>query len=290
MKRLLGSLAVVLATALGATALVAPPAAATTYPVIGKILKTYVAAGGEAVFGDPLAPRVKLRVGTQNVYDQHFENGVVLWSRTGHRTWLNDQMPSLTRVSNERIVVDLGSPIYRSGELCHASKFAKELMASLLRGGAIIDLRSTTAAKACKDPTLPKVAKYRYSMTGTADLATFVTKASDRTSLGSALTRIAATPGPVLVHCHYGRDRTGMLNLILMFIVGTDLETARTEYLRSPGVSSGMFDTLVNAITQYYPDDQAHDMTFAGVHRFVTEGLGLSEDTIATLKARYTVG
>ncbi|MCB0912240.1 MAG: tyrosine-protein phosphatase [Propionibacteriaceae bacterium] len=290
MKRLLGSLAVVLATALGATVLVAPPAAATTYEVTGKILKTYLAAGGQAVFGDAVSARTVLRAGSRNVHHQHFENGVVLWSRTGHRTWLNDQLPSLKGVRNERIVADLATPIYRTGELCGASRFAKQLLASVLHDGVIIDLRSASAASDCKDPTMPGVTRYRYGMTGTTNLVTFVTKASDRASLGYALTRVAATDGPVLVHCTHGRDRTGMLNLILMFITGTDLATARAEYERSPGTPPGMFDALVDAIATNYPDGGSHGMTFAGVHRFVTEGLGLSEDTITTLKARYMVG
>lgn len=290
MKRLLGSLVIALATALGTTALVAPPASAgTTYSVTGKILLTYRAAGGAAVFGEAVSARKTLLVSGRHVYHQHFENGVVLWSHTSSRTWLNTRMPSLKGVSNERIVAGLATPIYRSGELCRATRFSKQVLASLLHGGVIIDLRTASAAKACKDPSLPGVTKYRYSMTGTANLVTFVTKASDRAALGSALSRIAATTGPVLVHCHYGRDRTGMLNLILMFINGMDVETARTEYLRSPGAASSMFDAFLDSITANYPDDQTHGMAYPGVYRFVTEGLGLSDATIATLKARYMV-
>lgn len=289
MKRLLATIAIALATALGTGTLVAPPAAATTYTVKGRIKQTYLAAGGAAVFGPAVSAETRLRVGNRNVYHQHFENGTVVWSRTGHRTWLNDRMPSLKGVRNERIVAELATPIYRSGELCGASKFSKQLLASLLHGGAIIDLRTGAQVKACKDPGLPKVARYHYRMTGTTNLATFVTSASDRASLGSALTRVAST-NPVLVHCVHGRDRTGMLNLLLMFLTGTDLATARAEYERSPGTPPGMFDTLVNAIATNYPEADAHGMTFAGVHRFVTEGLGLSVDTVDTLKARYTVG
>lgn len=209
MKWTIGSIAVALATALVGGVFSAAPASAAAYSVTGHLLTTYNEAGGKAVFGVATTARKRLTVASRYVYHQHFQKGTVVWSSVSSRTWLNDEMPSLYGINNERIVAGLGDQIFRSADLCHSTRFSKQLLASLLHGGAIIDLRGKTTSAECPDPSLPDVDRYRYTMTGTTDMVTFATKQSDRDSMRRALRRIANTPGNVLIHCHYGKDRTG---------------------------------------------------------------------------------
>ena len=289
MNRILGSMAVALTASLVAGAIGAAPAAAETYPVTGRILSTYEAAGGAAVFGEATSAQTKLSVSSGPAYHQHFQNGTVVWSSISSRTWLNDEMPALTGVRNERIILALGDEIYRTGDLCHSSRFSKQLLASLLHGGAIIDLRTDSSVAKCKDPSLPGVSRYRYPMTSTTNLLTFATKQSNRDSLRRALRRIANTPGNVLVHCHMGRDRTGMVSTLLMLMAGVPLDEVKAEYLRSPNTDPAMFDSLISYLQQEFPEEEAHGMTFPGVHRFVTEALELDQTYVDSLQQRFGV-
>lgn len=53
-------------------------------------------------------------------------------------------------------------------------------------------------------------------------------------SISQIINLIAATTGgSVLYHCSEGKDRTGLVTVILLYILGVDLETIRQDYLYS---------------------------------------------------------
>lgn len=287
------ALALVLGTA------VAPTASAVDYPIIGRIADTYRAAGGATAMGAPLSAEHKVRISGVNGYSQKFVSlasaggiSTVVWNRKdthgGWATTASSPDPKLDKVSNERdglaasgLVQGL---VYRSADIAKASTADKLNLSGLLRGGVIIDLRSSGT----KDPNLPGVKELRYPMTSTATLTTFVTTAKDRSSLGKTLKAVAtavAADHAVLIHCHMGRDRTGWASAVLESLLGASDSAIRADYLRSPGTSEQRLSDGLASVASHYPDADLHGATHPGIYRYVTQGLGLSATQVAELRA-----
>lgn len=285
-RRLHAPIAVLLAVLLGLLGLLSasdPVANADgDFPIVGRILATYTTAGGADVVGVPSGFEAKVTIAGTNGYSQRFDSTVgvstVVWNRLGGG-WATTRLstsPKLAKIGNERDALASSGlrqgVIFRSGEVHPASTADKLNLSGLLRGGVLIDLRTTGT----KDPNLPGVTEARYAMTSTTNTATFVTRQSDRTALGKALTAIANTPGPVLIHCHLGRDRTGWLVSVLLMVGGVDLGTIRQEYLRTPGTSVSKLNKGITALYDRYD----------GVEGYVMDGLGLSPELYTKLAAK----
>jgi hypothetical protein len=285
-----------LALVLGAA--VAPAASAVDYPVVGRIAATYRAAGGSGMMGVPLAAEHKVRISGVNGYSQKFVSlasaggiSTVVWSRKdthgGWATTASAPDPKLDKVTNERdglaasgLVQGL---VYRSADIAKASTADKLNLAGLLRGGVIIDLRSSGT----RDPNLPGVKELRYPMTGTATLTTFVTRSGDRASLGKALRAVASAVSgdhAVLIHCHLGKDRTGWASAVLESLLGASDSAIRADYLRSSGANGQRLSDGLAAVASHYADPDLHGATHPGIYRYVTQGLGLSAQQVATLR------
>ena len=127
----------------------------------------------------------------------------------------------------------------------------------------IIDLRSPAECKANPDQKIPDVDHYEFPLsvddnTGGNGLdvsidfehyrhdqyAGFYTMCQryhdhvsnkfSQNSISQIINLIAATTeGTVLYHCSEGKDRTGLVTVILLYILGVDLETIRQDYLYS---------------------------------------------------------
>ena len=127
----------------------------------------------------------------------------------------------------------------------------------------IIDLRSPAECKASPDQKIPGVDHYEFPLsvddnTGGNGLdmsidfehyrhdqyAGFYTMCQRyhdhvsnkfaQNSIRQIINLIAATTeGSVLYHCSEGKDRTGLVTVILLYILGVDLETIRQDYLYS---------------------------------------------------------
>ena len=260
-----------------------PAAADGDFPIVGRIATTYTAAGGEAVVGVPFEAEHKVTISGVNGYSQRFDNSIagvstVVWNRLGGGWAVTpaSTSPRLAKVSNERdALVKSGlrqGVIFRSGEVHPSSTSDRLNLSGLLRGGLIVDLRSTGS----RDPNLPGVLEVRYPMSSTTNTATFVTRASDRASLGKALTVIANTSGPVLIHCHLGRDRTGWLVSVLLMVGGVDLGKIEAEYLRTKDTSASNLRTGIVAMYDRYD----------GVEGYLLDGMGLSQATFDKLAAK----
>jgi protein-tyrosine phosphatase len=62
----------------------------------------------------------------------------------------------------------------------------------------------------------------------------------------------AAPPGGVLVHCHGGRDRTGVVVALLLELAGVGAETIAADFARTPGTEiAAMRNTLAHAGRRY---------------------------------------
>ena len=139
--------------------------------------------------------------------------------------------------------------LYRSAKLCKTPRKTDERIKRLLTGGRIIDLRTASVARGCKDPKLSGVTGGRYSLPGTRNLRTFVTSASARNTIARILAVIATEDGPVWIHCTKGRDRTGWLVTVLGYIAGADPVAIRAEYLRTSGARSGDLERGLATVT-----------------------------------------
>jgi len=270
------------AVALSLLLLGASSAPASEFALAGRISATYAAAGGEPVWGVATSAETKLTLSGRNFYHQHVANGTIFWSSyTGGRTWKLGKVPSLSGVANERDALasaNLPGVVFRTAELCGASSKDKQLLTAMMHGGTIIDLRSSSKASDCPDPSLPTVSKVRYSMTSTTNPATFVTSSSDRASVAKVLRKILAEDGPVLIHCTRGRDRTGWVVGVLLMLAGQPLDVVRAEYLRTSGTSGATFDKGITAMYDRYD----------GIEDYVMGGLGLSSDELAALQAELS--
>lgn len=71
--------------------------------------------------------------------------------------------------------------------------------------------------------------------------------------IGAAVRSVAeAPPGPVVVHCHAGRDRTGVLVALLLRLAGVDDGRIADDYARTEGCSpQPMLYTLAHLDERY---------------------------------------
>lgn len=202
----------------------------------------------------------------------------------------------------------------------------------------VIDLRSPLESKQTPDPDIPGVAHLNLSLSeedntqgGSNNLAHMltvyrrdqyagftmmcrryrqqVTKKHARQTLRQILLVLAHNPeGAILYHCSEGKDRTGIVTMIILYVLGVDLETIRQDYLASNyllndyrakrdqrlkaeganlqlranmrilgSVANAFFDTALIAIQEQ----------FGGLDQYLRQELGLTPDLRKTLQDLY---
>lgn len=300
--RLLAALTLAIVFALAFT----PSSPAATYVFAGKIGETAALAGGVPDLGRPIVAEQKATIAGRNVYDQDTLTHKVFWSRyAGGKVWRHGVVPALSGVVNERdALVRWGfrpGLLWRTGALNGSSATADQILTAQLNPrGLIVDLRTSGAASARPDPSLPGVARVRYGInSGFADdYRKYATDSGARTSIGRAVQAIAGSPGPVLVHCAKGKDRTGIVVVVIMAILGADQAAIRSEYRRTPDTTDGDLEAFLDAVATRYgakdatasmtPGQQwVGDVTGAGMYWYARDGLGLSESTLDALRAKF---
>ncbi len=117
---------------------------------------------------------------------------------------------------------------------------------------AVLDLRSREERAACPHPLAPlpgyralplidPAAEARVDLRG-ATLAEIYCGSLERNAahIAAILESLAGVsgPGPVLVCCRAGKDRTGMVVALLLDLAGADHEVIAADYALSPGTSS----------------------------------------------------
>lgn len=155
-------------------------------------------------------------------------------------------------------------------------------------------------------PTFATAAEAEAMMAGAYD--SMVTSPAARKAIAAALTTIAGAKGAVIVHCTAGKDRTGWTSALLLHIAGADRETIDQNYLLTNqysrasisaslagiaakdgeaaaaayapllGVQQSFLDASYAAVAEHY----------GSVDAYLSKGLGLSADTIETLRTKLT--
>ena len=185
--------------------------------------------------------------------------------------------PAVTiRPINFRPAVDLAPGVlYRSGKLSRATAADRRYLAALLAGGTIIDLRTKAKMKSSPDPKLPGVVRVPIPLSP-GRYSRFVTDPKRRAAIGKAIRTVAYARGPVLIHCTYGRDRTGWTVAVIYLALGLPEATVRAEYLRSSGATSAKLNSGLTAIRAR-----------GGLARYLG-ALGLTAADLAALRAKLT--
>jgi len=136
----------------------------------------------------------------------------------------------------------------------------------------------------------------------------FVTNATARAAFGSLLTGIADSNGATLYHCTAGKDRTGWATAVLLTLLGVPQDTVTQDYLLSntyyydspavqaelkamPAAESAIYAPLLQVQASYLQAGLAQvTASYGSMYDYAVQGLGLSPQTIAKLRAKLLVG
>jgi protein-tyrosine phosphatase len=99
---------------------------------------------------------------------------------------------------------------------------------------------------------------------------------ASRDRLAAALIAIAeAPPGGVVLHCHAGRDRTGVVVALALHLAGVSAESIATDYALSDNCSPA---TMVNTLTHLAVE-------YGGIAGYLI-GSGMTPAQLAAIRAR----
>ncbi|MBJ8346703.1 tyrosine-protein phosphatase [Antrihabitans sp. YC2-6] len=136
----------------------------------------------------------------------------------------------------------------------------------------------------------------------------FVTNAEQRAQLKTLLTDLAEGSGPQIVHCTAGKDRTGWATALLLAVAGVPRQTILDDYLLTNEYSRASIDATTAQVAQAKGPEAAAmfhvllgvapeylqagfdevDRTYGGFDNYLTDGLGLTPESVANLKAKLT--
>lgn len=231
----------------------------------------------------------------------------------------------LLLADGSRMVVGV---VFRSGKLAPMTKADKTRLVDAGLTD-IYDLRTPTVMKRTPDPAIKgaerheanvfavvasdpvrpsSVAEARDHMRTTN--RNFAAVPAQREAIASVLESIADDRGPVLVHCTEGKDRTGWISAMLQLTAGANERAVIGEYLisntyredlierevakatRAGGKQAGEIRRALLQVDASYLQAGLDEMRarFGDLDGYLTEGLGLSKETIATLRARLRAG
>lgn len=265
------------ALGLAGTALVGATAQAAAPPVTGRILQTYLAAGGADVLGAPLHRQVKRRIDHRSTYAQRFERGTVWWGSKVGKVDRPDARVRLDSARNFRPVTGVRD-LWRTDDLDGCTALEKRI---------VVDLGITTmiAMNSGGDPAIPGVKNRHYAISNAGERLEFyrgyVTRRSSRESVGRVLRRVARSADPVLVHCRAGKDRTGWVCDLMQAVAGVDRDVRDLEYLATRAYSGADVELawLTAARDQLVED-------YGTVTDYLVEGCDLSRTDLARLRKR----
>lgn len=263
---------------LAGTALVGVPSAQAAPRVAGRMLYTYLAAGGAAVLGAPVHGEVKRRISSKNTYGQRFKHGSI-WSGSGvGKVDLPDgARVRLDTAPNFRPVTGVRD-LWRTSDLDGCTALEKRIVVDLGIGTMI-------AMNSGSDPSIPGVDRHRYYISNAGEHLEFyrgyVTRSASRTSVGRVLRRVARSDAPVLVHCSAGKDRTGWVCDLMQTIARVSRKARDADYLATRAYAGSEVDLawLAAAREQLVTD-------YGTVESYLVDGCDLDPAYLGRLRAR----
>ena len=235
------------------------------------------------VIGNPVENTHRTRIGIVPGHATRTTAGMILWNPIrGRRVVLNGHVPVLDAVTDFRDPVGIarGKPgvLYRSAKLSEATLSDRLTLAGILRpDGLILDLRTRGRSEKEPDPHLPGVRYVRMTLPPTAYVPYADLVLRHKEALRDILHTIATAPGPVLVHCTEGKDRTGIVVALVMFACGSSVDAARREFVRTPNASLSQWERMLKAM--------CWEIAKPVPQEWVTrrDGLGLRPETVDAL-------
>jgi hypothetical protein len=269
----------VLAGALGlaGTSLVGIPLAQAAPDVSGRILETYLAAGGAGVLGGAVGREVKRRISDRNTYGQQFERGTVWWGSGVGKVDLPARRVRLDTAENFRPAVGVRD-LWRADDLDGCSPLEERIVIDL-------GIETMIAMNSGSDPSISGVDRYRYSISNSGSRLEFyrgyVTRDASRASVGRVLRRVARSDAPVLVHCQGGKDRTGWVCDLMQTVAGVSRSVRDQDYLVTREYSGGEVDLawLTAARDQLVAD-------YGTVTDYLVEGCDMDREDVTLLRER----
>lgn len=119
---------------------------------------------------------------------------------------------------------------------------------------------------------------------------------------------LAQKEGAVLWHCTYGKDRTGLAAVLLLYALGVDMDTIIADFALSNQVYQKQIEQMQQAVTAAgYEGEIAEDAgamagvnvtylqraldavteTYGSLQNYLRDALGVSDEDIEQLRARY---
>ena len=180
--------------------------------------------------------------------------------------------------------------LYRSAKLQDATSSDRAKLASLLKNGVIVDMRTVKVRSGSPDGKVSGVTNLNFPVTGVSSadgyVKAFVSNAADRKQLGAAITKIADTKGNALIHCTAGKDRTGWMVAMIMYSIGASDKQVMTEYLKSKEYGMEVDSAWLNAALKAAKKNNGGSIiTYI---KSKNKGLGVSDATIVKLKTKFS--
>lgn len=269
----------------------------------GKVRETYFLGGGPSTMGFPIAKEIK-SPHYPSCYTQKASlkgsDGQLWWSRSyggiavpAVKTIRLPGAANFRDASGEGAGLEAGSLrmrrdfLFRSPQTGSLPPFSRFVLQSLgitkiisLGGsdtaipGIMVD--SARIKNLSADTASEKRAMYR----------NYVTSRTNRESVGKALTAIATSTEPVMIHCAAGKDRTGWITALVHFSLGVRTSTVFTEYLKSNSYTDS--NTAVDESYLEAGLDQVK-ASYGSVGSYLTSGCGVTSSTLSRLRNRLLV-
>lgn len=172
--------------------------------------------------------------------------------------------------------------LYRSAALSNLTTKGSEQMASLLgKKATIIDLRTARQRADAPDKSVAGAKNVSIPIEGILDTTPMVTDPTRGAQLARALRTAANAPGTVLIHCAAGKDRTGWMTAMIMYVNGASDAQVMKEYLLSNGQTTGIVkkEWLTNGV-------QAARNKHGSILKYL-KSIGLTSGDISKLKSKF---